>query len=186
MKKYLTISLISLVLVFSVTLAARSYAQPQESAQETDFSLSARCGIAQQKLSGPVRQRDLRTRVDRMQAYLYIYERLDIFTKRLENNNQPYALQMRTLSSELNTLTSRFKSNYEAYDSIRTKTAAAKDCGNNTEQFTQNLELTRSARKKVNEDVVAINTLLSGPVTTTMNDLLTELSAGDMPGVPND
>ncbi len=166
-------------------LAAGVYAQPQTE-QETDFSLSARCLVAQQKLAGPVRERDLRTRVDRMQAYLYVHERLDIFTQRLENNNQPFAAQMRTMTSELNALTTQFKTDYETYDIARTKTSSTKDCSSNTEQFSENLEATRSARKKVNEDVVAINALLSGPVSVTMNELLTGLSTEGLQEASND
>lgn len=184
MKKAHTSSLI-VIFIFGILLVVFSFRAQTYAQEQTDYSLSARCGVAQQKLAGPVRSRDLRTRVDRMQAYLYVHERLDIFTQRLENNNQPSAEQMRTLTSELNVLISTFKNDYEVYDQARTAVATLKNCSKNTEDFSTSLEFARTTRKKVNEDVVAINLLLSGPVTTTMNELLTTLKAEETSEVSN-
>lgn len=169
------------LLLAIVAIRTQTYAQEQ-----TDYSLSARCEVAQQKLAGPVRSRDLRTRVDRMQAYLYIHERLDIFTQRLENNNQPSAEQMRALTSELNVLISTFKNDYEVYDQARTAAASLKNCSKVTEDFSASLEFARSTRNKVNEDVTAINTLLSGRITVTMNELLVTLTSEEAEEGPNE
>ena len=177
-KTYL--SALVLILISGFLLVIFSIRGKISAQEQTDYSLSARCEVAQQKLAGPVRSRDLRTRVDRMQAYLYLYERLDIFTQRLENNDQPSAEQMRALTSELNVLINTFKNDYEVYDQARTAVATLKNCSQETEDFSASLEFARTTRSKVNEDVVAIHSLLRGPITTTMNELLTTLKSEEV------
>jgi hypothetical protein len=83
----------------------------------TRESIAQRCTYAQRYLNETLKPRDLKARVDRLQAYRYIYQRLDVFAARLERNNQQGAAEFRQSLDQFAKKTEAFKKNYEQYDS---------------------------------------------------------------------
>lgn len=149
---------------------------------QTDEQLASHCSVAQDNLRGPVRSTDLQTRVSRLQAYQYIHQRLDVFTQRLENNNQPYAAELRTKTDKLDTLVKAFKADYESYDTKRSAVASLKNCGNNQPEFMKKLESARQSRAVVSRDVAEIEALLSADVKTDISSLYGQLLVGGTSG----
>lgn len=136
-----------------------------------------RCSLTQNYLKNIQKPRDLRARVDRLQAYRYIYQRLDVFVVRLEKNGQPLATELRTQLEEYSKKTEQFKNNYETYDSARENLATMKDCKNSIEKFQQQLQLVRQYRQKVHEDVLTIQDLLSPTLSGQLETLRSALQS---------
>lgn len=152
----------------------------QESAVQTAPEQAAeRCTLAQNYLVNNQKQRDLRARVDRLQAYRYIYQRMDIFTRRLERNNQPDAINFRSTLNKFQINMDSFKNNYEKYDAAREQLVQIKDCRSNTSVFLAQLEDVRAKRLALSKDIVAIETVLSPTLKSQLETLYqTLLSTG--------
>ncbi|MCB9822926.1 hypothetical protein H6800_01470 [Candidatus Nomurabacteria bacterium] len=144
------------------------------------------CKIAQQNLGASIRSNDLRTRVNRMQAYQYMYQKLDIFVQRLENNGQPGAKDLRAKTDELGTQITKFRDDYEAYDKDRDKVTKIENCTKNSIAFDRALQNARNSRAVVHEDVVNLDEMLSGPIQNSIRNLYTELLASSPAGVSNE
>lgn len=136
-----------------------------------------RCDLAQNYLKTIQKPRDLRARVDRLQAYRYIYQRLEIFVIRLEKNNQPYALELRSQLDDLARATDSFKDNYERYDQARESVTNMKDCQRNIDQFQTKLQTVRLERQKVYDSVLEVEFIFSPQITGQLETLQQNLQA---------
>lgn len=145
-----------------------------------------RCKTAQQNLSSSVRSRDLRTRVDRIQAYQYMYQKLDIFVQRLENNNQPAAAELRQQTDSLGKQITKFKDDYETYDKSRSEVSKIVDCDKNRVAFDRALQNARDSRNVLHQDVVDIDDTLNTPIQTSIRNLYIDLLASAPTGVSNE
>ncbi|MFO0971100.1 MAG: hypothetical protein U0520_01980 [Candidatus Saccharimonadales bacterium] len=143
------------------------------SAQETEGEADVpnRCVLAQNYLKNIQKPRDLRGRVDRLQAYRYIYQRMTNFVVRLERNNQPKAADMRANIDRLASLIEQFKNSYEQYDTAREAVVKVKDCRENAETFISALNEARAARAKVAEDIELLQSVLSPNIKTDLENL---------------
>jgi hypothetical protein len=151
------IRLLLLVLICSLFIW---FAGSKVNAQDQPDDTAARCRISQNFIISTIRPRDLRARVNRLQAYRYIYGRLDTFVQRLENNDQQYAAELRTDLDNLNTQIDSFKDDYEVYDQARQDVINQKDCPNNFTVFQEKLEIARVNRQQVGADVSAIQSTM--------------------------
>lgn len=118
------------------------------------------CEATQRYLRNVQKARDVRTRVDRLQAYRYIHQRLDVFIGRIERNNQPNAKNMRADIDRLYDATEAFRLDYEVYDTARDTVSTLEDCRNNTEQFANKLQEAREKRAIVAQDVALIRSII--------------------------
>ena len=155
-------------------------AVPQVFAQEANSTEPAgavveRCMLAQNYIKNIQKPRDLKARVDRLQAYRYIYQRIDIFTRRLEKNNQPEASNLRATLNDFNKIIDSFKNDYESYDYAREQLTEIKNCRNNFAAFETALANARVKRSAVNEDITAIDTLLNPKLSSQMEILYQKL-----------
>ncbi len=144
------------------------------------------CKLVQQNLDGGIRSNDLRTRVNRMQAYQYMHQKLDIFVQRLENNDQPGAKDLRTKTDDLGMQITKFRDDYETYDKSRDKVTKIEDCSKNTLSFDRALQNARDSRAVVHEDVVNLDDMLSSSVQNSLRDLYTELLSSSPAGVSSE
>ena len=149
----------------------------QNGADATTEQFATRCERAQRNLQGPVRDSDIRTRVDRLQAYRYISKRMDIFTQRLEHNNQPDAKEMRAQVTQLDASIDRFAADYETYDAMRDSLAQMPDCGKNPDLFQTRLGDVRQARTSLNQDVATIHSTLDTNFRNQLSDIVAKLEA---------
>lgn len=156
---------------------------PFKSTSATEVS---RCKIVQQNLSGHIRSNDLRTRVNRMQAYQYMHQKLDIFVQRLENNNQPGAGDLRRQSDELGKKIDKFRADYETYDINREKLSKLDNCSKNSVSFDRALQTVRNSRATVHQDVIELDEKLNSSVQASVRDLYTDLLASSPTGVSNE
>lgn len=177
--------LIALVFVLSPIIFVRGVVLAQAGPSETS-NYAQQCQVAQGNLNSSVKNHDLRSRVYRVQAYQYIHQRLDIFTQRLENNNQAHAADLRTQTDQLQTDITTLTVDYEAYDSARDAVALLKDCRNNQLQFTKKLADMRTKRQKLNDDVVRIDSLLGTSIHADISDLYNQLLITGTSGVNNE
>lgn len=138
-----------------------------------------RCVLTQSYLQKIQKPQDLRARVDRLQAYRYIYQRIDVFVIRLEKNNQPNAKEMRTTLDQFNRATDAFKNDYEQYDQSREKLTTMKDCQNSIEKFQQDLQVLRTERAKLYQDILTIQDLLSPGISGQLETLQRDLQASE-------
>lgn len=148
----------TLVTVFSLTLLFHVAVHAQDTP-------ATGCEAAQQYLKAAQKPRDVRTRVDRLQSYRYIHQRLDTFTRRVERNNQPNAKNLRANIDRLHDVTEAFRLDYEAYDEAREAVVAVKDCRRNSEEFSSRLETARSARAVVAQDVALLRSIIATNIT---------------------
>jgi TolA-binding protein len=121
---------------------------------------AARCRISQSFITTTIRPRDLRARVNRLQAYRYIYSRLDTFVQRLEHNEQSYATELRVDLDQLSDKIERFKEDYEVYDQARQNVINQNECSKNFTTFQEKLEIARVNRQQVGTDVAEIESIL--------------------------
>lgn len=166
-----------LIILTGLFLVSATAAIAQTDASGASEQFASRCGRAQRNLRGPVRDQDIRTRVDRLQAYRYISRRLDIFTQRLENNDQPSAQELRQQVSQLDESIDEFAASYETYDGMRDSLSRMANCGDNAELFQTRLSDVRQARSAVNTDVAKIHTTLDTNVRNQISDLISKLEA---------
>lgn len=175
------------VLLLLVGLAGM---MPRVSAQSNDVLTDQtveRCSLAQGYLKDIQKPRDLRTRVDRLQAYRYIANRLDIFVTRLERHRQPGASQLRISHKNLMLDIDNFKSQYEEYDQARDEVINVKNCRNNITKFQTALDAARLKRQEVNASVNAVQNALDPIIKTQLSDVYNQLqTAGNAAGVDND
>lgn len=115
-------------------------------------------------MNDSLRRRDLRGRVDRLQAYRYMHERLDIYVARLEFNNQPGAAALRTSTTNLDAAITTFKDNYETYDKARDEVVSLQDCEGNYAEFRTRLNGARVKRQQVNASIESIDRLLKDTI----------------------
>lgn len=175
------------VAILSVTILLFGVVSPsvfaQEASQTPEQIVTERCQLAQKYLKESQRSRDLRARVDRLQAYRYIYQRLDMFTKRLERNSQPQATELRATLNELNKQIETFKSTYEQYDQARDAVSNLPNCRSNIVGFQAKLTTAREKRQEVAVAVVKTEEVLN-PRAKSQLDVLyqTLLSAGNSEG----
>ena len=145
-----------------------------------------RCGLAQNYLKNIQKPRDLRARVDRLQAYQYIYQRLDVFVARLQHNNQPEAADLRASLDRLNKSTQQFKTDYESYDTAREAVVKVKDCQENFADFTAKLADAREKVATVGKDVDLIDSILSPNIKSQLGTLYQQLLISGKSGTSND
>lgn len=152
---------VTLVLVFSQPIYAQeNIAATMESSATLD-QVSLNCRFTQDYINDKIKSYDLRARVNRLQAYRYISKRLETFTRRLENNNQPGASTMRQNVDSLNKAIESFKQSYDEYDAARSELSELKDCSLQPEEFLQKLEAVRHKRASVNTEVKTIKTIIN-------------------------
>lgn len=156
--KYKLFATISFVIIFVATLLFQTNLYAQS-------TIAIGCEAAQQYLKAAQKPRDLRTRVDRLQAYRYVHQRLDATVRRIERNNQPNAKNLRANVDRLNDVTEAFRLDYETYDAAREAAANVKDCRNNGSEFAQKLEEARNARATVAQDVSLIRSIIATNIT---------------------
>lgn len=176
MKKLAIILIILVIGLIVVGTAARAISSSEHISQSM---VSQNCQAAQSYLRRVQKPRDLRARVDRLQAYRYIYSRLDIFIERLEHNNQPHATKLRKSAEVLNVTIDSFKNDYETYDQAREAVSNLKDCTQNPNKFIDLLTDARQKRKVVDNDVKAIQTALRTDIANQLNSLYKDLLATD-------
>lgn len=158
-------SLLILVVLFSILLL------PKNAFLQNRPSVAAeRCSLSQSYLKNIQRNRDLHARVDRLQAYQYIYQRMDVFVRRLERNNQTQSVEMRASLDQLKQQLEVFKKNYEQYDQAREAVATLGDCKTRLPEFQDKLGIARSKRSVLQEDLLQIQKILD---TTIKNQLET-------------
>lgn len=172
-----------ILVIFGLSLlgvlhVARVSAQQPEGVTDVEN----RCILAQNYLKNIQKPRDLRGRVDRLQAYRYIHQRMTNFVVRLERNNQPKAADMRANVDRLASLIEQFKNSYEQYDSARESVVKVKDCRVNTETFVTALNEARAARTKVAEDIELLQSVLSPNIKTDLESLHQQLLASGQSG----
>ncbi len=170
---------IALVSVFTVANVSAQESAPQT----TQEFIAQRCQLTQNYIKDIQKPRDLRARVDRLQAYRYIYQRLDMFTKRLERNKQPEAENLRASLDDFSKNIEQFKISYEQYDAARESLTKVQNCRNNITSFQTKLEDTRTKRQAVNDSVVAIEGILSPTVKGQLATLYQGLLATGKTGV---
>ncbi len=177
------------ILILTVLLLGAVIA-PRVSAQESNVSVQQqaieRCTLSQNYLRNIQKPRDLRARVDRLQAYRYIYQRLDIFVRRLERNSQPEAANLRASLNQFNVTIEAFKNNYETYDAARESLTEVKDCRKNIGTFQQKLQNVREKRQLVHDQVIAIEELLNPRIDSELNTLYQSLLATGSTGAINE
>jgi uncharacterized coiled-coil DUF342 family protein len=146
----------------------------------------SRCKIAQQNLNGNVRDRDLRTRVDRLQAYQYMHKKLDIFVQRLENNDQLMSAELRQQVDDLGNQIDQFKNDYEAYDSARDGVTEIVKCDKDTVKFDRAMQKARQARDVLHQDIIEIDQTLNSPIKNSITSLYTQLLASSPSGASSE
>ncbi len=151
------------VSIFGLLLAVlTSQSSNAQTAGAVDSTVvSQQCGLAQDYFDATLKPRDLRARVDRLQAYRYIFQRLDIYVGRLERNNQPGAAELRTHLNEFSKQTEAFKNSYETYDSTRELAATYKNCSSDPETFLKRVNAARVERQNVHTSVESLDILLN-------------------------
>lgn len=172
MRKYL----IAILILGLVTIGGRAVAQAADSSA-SDEQIIQRCRQSQAYLNSTVRRQDLRSRVDRLQAYRYMQQRLDVYVARLEFNNQPEADNLRASTTTLTNAITSFKSSYEAYDSARDEVANLDDCEGNYTEFRARLNAARAQRQQVNADIATLDSILKDTITPQLQTAATEISA---------
>lgn len=160
------LSLSSIFAVFFVTQIVRA-----QNTVITEQTPAQRCELTQNYLKNIQRPRDLRARVNRLQAYQYIHQRLEVFVVRLEKNDQPRHKELRSQLNDLKIATESFKNSYEAYDQAREAVANLEECRTNITKFQQNLSQARLARQAVHEDVLKIQNLLTPEIPNQLKEL---------------
>lgn len=164
--KYRVITLV--VLLFGLMFFA------SVSAQSVDRN---QCELAQNYLRNIQKPRDLRGRVDRLQAYQYIYQRMDNFVSRLERNKQPEAENLRANLQRFSQAIEQFKGDYESYDTAREAVVKISDCQSEKEVFDQRLAEAREKRVVVKSDIELIQSILNPNITSQLESLYQQLLA---------
>lgn len=118
------------------------------------------CEATQRYFRNIQKPRDVRTRVDRLQAYRYMHQRLDVFTRRIERNNQPNAKNLRADVDRLYDATEAFRLNYETYDDAREAVVKVEDCAANGDTFAEKLQIAREKRAIVAQDVALLKSII--------------------------
>lgn len=154
-----------------VVIAAVPIVTAQQTSRPTEAGLSRTCKQAQGHLQAVVRPRDLRARVDRLQAYQYITKRLDTFAQRLERHEQPHAQTIRNLTDEFSQTVDNFKEHYEYYDTARDSLATLQVCDQRPAEFAKRLAQARRRLAAVEQDAEAIDTLLAKDVPRVLSQL---------------
>lgn len=173
----LFLSIVLIVGVFLVPKTALLQSQPSEAAE--------RCALSQSYLKKIQKNRDLHARVDRLQAYQYIYQRIDVFVRRLERNSQPQAAEMRATLDQLTNQLESFKKYYEEYDQAREATANVVNCKNKLAEFQSKLTIARSKRETLQNELLEIQKTLD-PVLKTQLETVQNAVFSDSMGVKND
>lgn len=132
-----------------------------QSQEVTDEVIAMNCQQSQAYLKNDLKNRDLKTRVDRLRAYQHIQKRVDHFVSRLEKHRQPNATEMRLIVSQLDLAITSFKVNYEAYDAVREKLANLSDCSGRVSEFRELLSSSRTELRKVRQSADSIETLIN-------------------------
>lgn len=164
-----------LLIVFSIFVISTSVVNAQESSSPggvvTPDVVSQQCSLSQSYLNRTLKPRDLKSRVDRLQAYRYIFQRLDIYVSRLERNNQSGAKELRANLDDLKNKTEQFKNLYETYDATRELSAKYQECEKSPEQFLKNIDATRVERQNVNAKIIEIQNLLDQTIKKQLENL---------------
>lgn len=167
-------------LVFGIFLLPKHaflQSQPSQAAE--------RCLLTQSYLKNIQKNRDLHARVDRLQAYQYIYQRMDVFVRRLERNGQSQAVEMRATLDQLTKQLEVFKKHYEEYDQAREAVANVPDCKNKLPEFQDKLSTARDKRATLQNDLAEIQNLLD-PALKTQLQTVQSAVLNDNSGVKND
>lgn len=184
MKRIFLTALTSLiVLSFGVP---RVLAQQGLTEYPDDAPVVQRCLLAQNYLKNIQKPRDLRARVDRLQAYRYIYQRMNVFVLRLERNDQPEASNLRASLDRLNQSIDEFKTDYETYDSSRELVVKQKNCSDDYSTFSTNIANMREDRAQVNRTVELIESILNPNIATQLDTLYQQLLISGRSGAVNE
>ena len=175
-----------LAILFASILTVTNVSAQESAPQTTQELVTQRCQLAQNYIKDIQKPRDLRARVDRLQAYRYIYQRLDVFTKRLERNKQPEADNLRASLDDISKNIEQFKVNYEQYDAARESLTKVQNCRSNITSFQSKLETARNKRQAVNESIVSIEAILSPTVKGQLETLYQGLLATGKTGEINE
>ena len=179
------------LVVIAIFIAGGLFMVPPLFAQDITSDEAARqtvasCQRAQNYLKNIQKPRDLRGRVDRLQAYRYIYQRLNVFVNRLEKNDQYKARELRASLDTFNEQITVFKDNYEVYDKARDEVSQIENCQKNNQQFTAALGSARQKRQLVHEDVLKLDMTLSPQVSTQLDQLYQHFLVGGSNGGSSD
>jgi hypothetical protein len=174
MKRLIVLAIIMAAGIFCAPTLFAQDIPSDEAAQQTVVS----CQRAQNYLKNIQKPRDLRGRVDRLQAYRYIYQRLNVFVIRLEKNDQYNARELRESLDTFNEQITVFKDDYELYDRARDDVSHIENCQKNNQQFTAALSSARQKRQLVHEDVLKLDMTLSPQVSTQLDQLYQHLLVG--------
>lgn len=158
----------SLALLFFLGLVLR--VNDAQSQQLSESVIVARCENAQAYLNKDLREKDLRARVDRVQAYEYVYQELNMLALRLEHNKQYSAKQMREQMTAFQQKIGQLKVSYEKYDYSRDALAQLPDCTKNPQKFSELLAVMRSERKKVEQQTTTTKTFLVANMSNQLED----------------
>lgn len=148
--------------------------------------VSQRCEQSQRYLKDTLKPRDLRARVNRLQAYQYIYQRLDILVVRLEHNRQLGSAELRTQMNEFSKLIDQFKSQYETYDLSREVVSKYKNCRQNPDEFLNKVEIMRTSRQKLNSDINEIQDTLNVKFKVSLEKLRDSFSIPSVTEMPSE
>lgn len=159
-QKFIPVALIATLTVVAIIGLSRN----------VDAQANTTCSNAQSYINNTLRENDLRSRVDRLQLYEFMYSNLKVLSDRLTANKQPQATQMKQIVTKLRTKINDFKVNYETYDSARDKVGKLGKCNSNIANFESLLSVAQSKRRIVAKDVTTLHTFLGG-------EALDELSA---------
>ena len=166
-----------LTILFAFILFPTSAVVAQNSAAEgitTNEVVSQQCSQSQRYLKETLKPRDLRARVDRLQAYRYIYQRIDIYVERLEKNNQNGAKELRVSVNKLLEKIDEFKNTYETYDTTRELAANFQNCSKTPGQFIKSIDASRIERQKLANLITDINQILEKDINDQLQNLYKE------------
>jgi len=175
----------TILLLSSVLLFAAPQVFAQEPTPPSNEDIAQRCQVAINYVTSNQKPRDLRSRVDYLQAYQYIYQRFDIFVRRLERNNQKDAPAFRATLTELQKETDQFKQAYESYDTARESLTGMTNCSTNPDEFSRRLAEARQKRVEVNNATNQVNTHLSATLQPQLQTLYGELTVPTTKKVTN-
>ena len=156
---------------------------PSSKVQSQNISAS-QCEVAVNYLSKELKSADLRARVDRLAVYEYVYQYLELLTKRLNYNKQPdYEVLKKTLVMYREDI-DYFVNSYEKYDESRQELANM-DCQKDLPRFTVQLSKLRSDRKTLELATNDVQRMLRISMKNQLNGLYDKLLSGEPSGALN-
>ncbi len=151
------ISRIALLIAMAVMILPTTVVIAQTSSEYADM-VATRCETVKQ-LVDRQRRNDLVARINKGRAYQTIIDQQNAFSLRLRNNKvTPDAFDRKI--AEVQNGVNRFRAAYNTYDDSLDKLLDV-DCKVKPQEFIQQLDLARSQRVVIGDEVAAINTSLA-------------------------